>query len=383
MNRIFKKGLALLVACVMCACLLPAVAAAEVNEADFDTIVTSNANGDSSYTKTFTTANGWTVANSAIQAGGTTVMNPQFPVIGPDNSHKAPCLNGKVSAPGKVTSPTLTGGISKLTMNYTKMFTDTKLSVTITITDLTTGEVYSQIVAKEAPKDEKYTIWTYEWVLEAPITGDFTIEVLNNCPSAATSNKDRLTILDLLWESAAAPCQHSNTSVVGAADAGCTTEGHTGKTVCTDCGETLSEGTTISALGHNEVTDEAKDPSCTENGLTAGKHCDRCNETLVAQDEVPALNHANTTVEGAVDAGCTTEGHTGKTVCIDCGATLSEDAPISALGHADADQNDVCDTCGESLVEEAPATGDHGVLAAVVALMMSAVALVVTKRRVA
>ena len=71
-------------------------------------------------------------------------------MIGADKSFKAVFLNGKTSAPGKLTSPTLNGGISKLTLTYTKMFTDTKLSATITITDLATGAVYTNTIAKEA-----------------------------------------------------------------------------------------------------------------------------------------------------------------------------------------------------------------------------------------
>ena len=170
------------------------------NRADFETL---NSEGYGQYTQSFTTANGWTTVNSAIQVGGPSVANPAFPVVGADNTHKAVCLNGKTSAVGKLTSPTLTGGISKLTMDYTKMFTDTKLSVTITITDLATGKTYTQIVARDVDKDnDKYVVWNYEWVLETPITGDFTIEVVNNCPSASTSNKDRFTILNLAWESA-------------------------------------------------------------------------------------------------------------------------------------------------------------------------------------
>jgi hypothetical protein len=236
-------------------------ATAPANKADFETIVTTNANGDSSYSKTHTTANGWTVEYSAVQSGGATVSNPQFPVIGPDNSYKAVCLNGKTSAPGKVTSPTLTGGISKLTMSYTKMFTDTKLSVTITITDLATGNTYSQTVARDVEKDtDKYVIWDYEWVLETAIEGDFTIEVVNDCPSGVNGNKDRFTILSLGWE--AAECKHTNITVEGAVTGDCTTDGHTGKTVCADCGETLSEGEPIVAPGHVDAD---------ENGL-----CDVC-----------------------------------------------------------------------------------------------------------
>ena len=172
-----------------------------VSEADFDTIVTTNASGDSSYNKTFTTEAGWVTENSAIQTGGETVMNPQFPVIGADNSSKAVCMNGKVSAPGKISSPVLTGGINKLTINYTKMFTDTLLSATITITDVATGEVYTSTFSREEDKNTKYEIWTYEWVLETPIAGDFTIVIANDCPSQATGNKDRLTVLDVIWES--------------------------------------------------------------------------------------------------------------------------------------------------------------------------------------
>ncbi|MDE7087721.1 MAG: hypothetical protein K2O67_05980, partial [Clostridia bacterium] len=70
----------------------------------------------------------------------------------------------------------------------------------------------------------------------------------------------------------------------------CTEEG-SGKLVCTRCGDE-KEGDTIPALGHTEVTDEAKAPTCTETGLTAGKHCGVCNEVLTAQEEVPALGHS-------------------------------------------------------------------------------------------
>ena len=174
------------------------------NKADFDTITlpSSKPNGDSSYTGKYTTANGWNTENSAIQCGGATVMNPQYPVIGADNTSKAVCLNGKTSAPGKVTSPVLKGGISKLVINYTKMFTDTKLGATITITDLSNGKTYTKSIEREEDKDTKYVVWTFEWILETPITGDFTIEIVNSCPSQLNSNKDRMTILDLMWEPA-------------------------------------------------------------------------------------------------------------------------------------------------------------------------------------
>ena len=169
---------------------------------DFNTIVTSNANGgDSSYTKTFTTESGWTITNSAIQVGGDKVMNPQFPVIGADNTFKAVCLNGKTTAAGKITSSTLSGGVSKISIDFTKMFTDTELSVTITVTEISTGNVYTHVVSKSGlPKDEKYVVYNDVWELETPVVGDYTIVIENNCPSGATGNKDRFTILKFEWQ---------------------------------------------------------------------------------------------------------------------------------------------------------------------------------------
>ena len=59
-------------------------------------------------------------------------------------------------------------------------------------------------------------------------------------------------------------CQHTNTAVQGAVEATCTTDGHTGKTVCSDCGEVIDNGAAIPALGHNY-----------ENGV-----CDRCGAEI-------------------------------------------------------------------------------------------------------
>ena len=215
-----------------------------IGSADFNTIVTTNPNGDSSYTKTFTTEAGWVITNSAIQAGGATNMNPQYTVIGPDNTYKAVCLNGKVSAPGKLTSPTLSGGLTKLTLTYTKIFTDLKLGVTVTVTELSGGTVYTHVIERDVEKDtDKYVVWTDEWVLETPVVGDYTIEIVNNCPSGLDSNKDRMTILSLVWEGAAPeqggediPHEHSYTAEVTAPT--CTVPGFTTYTCA--CGDTYT-----------------------------------------------------------------------------------------------------------------------------------------------
>ena len=231
------------------------------DKADFETIVTSNANGDASYTKTFTSANGWVTVNSAIQCGGPAgCSNPQYTVIGPDNTHKAVCLNGKVGAAGSLTSPVLTGGISKLTMRYTHMFSDKNLSVTITVTDKATGATYTKVVEQTvAGTADKFTVENVEWVLETPVTGEFTIEVVNNCPSASTSNKDRFTILELAWEGAVAAHEHSYTVT---STATCTADGEA--TYTCECGDSYTEE--APKLGH---IDENLDVECDREGCTS------------------------------------------------------------------------------------------------------------------
>lgn len=66
----------------------------------------------------------------------------------------------------------------------------------------------------------------------------------------------------------AAECQHTNTTVEGAVAGDCTTDGHTGKTVCSDCGETVSEGETIVAPGH---ADEDENGLCDVCGAQCGE----------------------------------------------------------------------------------------------------------------
>ena len=74
-------------------------------------------------------------------------------------------------------------------------------------------------------------------------------------------------------------CQHTNTTVEGAKEATCTENGHTGKTVCSDCGEVIDNGKVIPAPGHNY-----------ENGI-----CDRCGA------EIPQYN-VHFLVPSGVDA---------------------------------------------------------------------------------
>ena len=59
-------------------------------------------------------------------------------------------------------------------------------------------------------------------------------------------------------------CQHSKTKKEGTITSTCTTDGHTGRTICLDCTAVISNGSVVTATGHT-----------TESGT-----CDNCGETV-------------------------------------------------------------------------------------------------------
>ena len=167
------------------------------NRADLDTIT-----GTSTSYITSTTTSGWTATNAAVFKGGTTNSSPAFVLIG-DASNRGVALNGKTSAVGKLTSATLTGGISKLTFTYGNVFSEAN-GVDITINIKQNDEV---VATKQLDNNSvtQYTAYTFEWVLDTAIEGEFVIEIVNNCPSNnSNKNKDRVVICDIEWTSAPA-----------------------------------------------------------------------------------------------------------------------------------------------------------------------------------
>ena len=158
--------------------------------ADFNTVTSTN----SSYVKS-TTTSGWVATNCAVMGGGTSDSNPKFKVFG-DAATRAFTLNGKTTAKGSVVSPTLTGGISALSFNFTNCFSESN-GVDITITIKQNG---TAVATKKLDQNSvtKLTAYTFTWE-DIKVTGDFTIEITNNSPSGSTSNKDRVSIWNLEW----------------------------------------------------------------------------------------------------------------------------------------------------------------------------------------
>ncbi len=134
-------------------------------------------------------------------------------------------------------------------------------------------------------------------------------------------------------------CTHSHTEIRNEKNATCTETGYTGDTYCSDCGEKLSGGSSIKALGHVNA-----------DGNTT---CDRCGTAM-------ECSHQKTEVRNAKEATCEIDGFTGDTYCTDCGTQLSTGEAIPAGSHSFGDwtvtkdatteeagqQERTCGTCG-------------------------------------
>ena len=166
------------------------------NRADFETM----GNPTSAYTS-HTSANGWVAENSALLSGGDVDANPVFAFIGYVNGSStqyavAPTLNGKTTAVGTLVSPVLHGGMTRLRFNYGAAFTDAVLSFRV---DVKQG---GEVVKTWTITNDNVTKWeVYPFDEACSIDGDFTIEFTNLSPSNSTSNKDRVSIWNITWES--------------------------------------------------------------------------------------------------------------------------------------------------------------------------------------
>ena len=173
---------------------------ATVNKADLDTL---NGGTHSSSYSDYTSTNGWTVTGCAINSGSadaSSTANPSFGFLGGPEVRAVTLNGGTDKTLGTVKSAVLSGGLSKLSFNYTNLFTDTKFSVTVYIKDAQGNVLKEEVVSYDNPNKVKYEVRTFE--LEFAVEGDFVIEIVNNRPNNLTGNKDRATIWNIEWVSA-------------------------------------------------------------------------------------------------------------------------------------------------------------------------------------
>lgn len=158
------------------------------NTADLNALTAKSSYG------TYTTPAGWVATNCNIQSGGDTDSNPTFKFIG-GSDVRAVCLNGKVSTPGSLVSPTLSGGLSKLNFNYGFAYTDSKCKFTVNIKK--NGTVV-QTKTIDLTSITKFEVLSFSW--DVSVSGDFVIEIVNDCVGNETSNKERVSIWNISWD---------------------------------------------------------------------------------------------------------------------------------------------------------------------------------------
>ena len=164
--------------------------------ADFETMGTPQGSAYKSYTST----KGWEATNSLLFQGGSSDAPPTYQFIGfmtgsDTNYAMAPTLNGKTSAVGTLVSPKLKGGMKKLTFKYGAAFSDKNLAFRVDVKQ--NGSV---VKTWEVNRGDIVTKTAYTFSEDCNVNGDFTIEITNLCPSNSNSNKDRVSIWNLVWE---------------------------------------------------------------------------------------------------------------------------------------------------------------------------------------
>lgn len=164
--------------------------------ADFETM--GGAQG--SRYDSFTSTKGWVATNCLLLQGGASDIPPVYQFIGYMTGSEskfamAPTLNGKTSGVGTIVSPTLKDGMTKLTFSYGAAYSDKNLSFRV---DVKQGGNVVQSWTENRTDVVKFNVYTFEKTCD--IKGDFSIEITNLCPSNSNSNKDRVSIWNLVWE---------------------------------------------------------------------------------------------------------------------------------------------------------------------------------------
>ena len=87
--------------------------------------------------------------------------------------------------------------MTKLAFSYGAAFSDKVLSFRVDVKQ--NGNVVKSWTVTNNSVTQK-TAYAFEEA--CAVQGDFTIEITNLCPSASTSNKDRVSIWNLTWDPA-------------------------------------------------------------------------------------------------------------------------------------------------------------------------------------
>ncbi len=141
-------------------------------------------------------AEGWVAKYCALAIGGADNPNAAVYPFLPDENTYALVIDGSTKRQGSLTSPTLTGGVSKVTFNYGFAFSDKKCAFTVNIKQNGTV-VATQTETLDSIEKNK----VYNFSMTCSVKGDFVLEIINDAYSQSTSNNsDRVAVWDLTWD---------------------------------------------------------------------------------------------------------------------------------------------------------------------------------------
>ena len=168
-----------------------AVPATGGGKADLATF--NDGNSASDINTTYSSASGWSVSSTRL-AQFTTAGNARYDDIGMEIRPVLAARKGDVR--GVLSSPVLSGGCGKVTMEYTRYTSKTGSNFTIEIKD-TQGTV----LKSETHTDETQVQWGRTVLdFEFNVAGEFQIVITAaKCTNTATSLNDDLGILELSW----------------------------------------------------------------------------------------------------------------------------------------------------------------------------------------
>ena len=123
---------------------------------------------------------------------------------------------------------------------------------------------------------------------------------------------------------------HEHTEVRGKVAEGCTTEGYTGDTYCSDCKVKIRTGSVIAAKGHSYTSTVTKEATTNEEGVRTYT-CKNCGHNYTESiPKLPEEKHTHSYKETVTKQPTCTENGT-KTYTCSCGDSYTESIP--AIGH--------------------------------------------------
>lgn len=158
---------------------------------DFNTVA-----GNTSYKSIQSTA-GWIGENCAVFTGGTKDSAPIFTtLLGSSADVVGWTMNGKTTAVGIITSPTIANGCGTLSFDYGLCYSESN-GFKVQVDILQNGSLVNSYTI-ENTNTTQHT--KYTWTQEVNVGGSFQIKITNLHPTNNSSkNKDRYTIFNVVW----------------------------------------------------------------------------------------------------------------------------------------------------------------------------------------